>query len=89
MPDSNRTASADRGGRIRSTGFLNSIGIEPTTTVLLVGMSVLLFALVSIIGLERSPEPTLDEEQAPATETYSETVEVLVAPQAQPAVPSE
>ena len=84
MLTSDPTADTKPPRRLRTTGFLKSIGMERTTAVLLVGVVVLLFAFFSIIGsdiptsTELEPEP---ETTSPSAEVASEPEEIDVLPQ--------
>lgn len=89
MPDSNTTRSAGGKRRIPAAGFLKSIGTERTTVAFLIGIAALLFMFMSIVGAEKTPSIEPVEEPTPVTETDSDAVEVLVAPQNNPANLSE
>jgi hypothetical protein len=84
MLTSGPTADTTPPRRLRTTGFLKSIGMERTTAVLLVGVVVLLFAFFSIIGsdiptsMESKPELATTSQSA---EVASEPVEIDILPQ--------
>lgn len=58
--------------RLKSVGYLKSLGVERTTAALVVGVAVLLFAFFSIIGSEGPSSTELDSESTSPAETVAE-----------------
>jgi len=65
-PTTTTTAVTRQERRLRSVGYLKSLGVERTTAVLIVGVAVLLFAFFSIVG---SDGPSSTETDSEATST--------------------
>ena len=59
--------------RLRSVGYLKSLGVERTTAVLIVGMAVLLFAFFSIIGSEGPSGTEADPESTSPAESLADS----------------
>ncbi|NQV27507.1 MAG: hypothetical protein HQ518_24425 [Rhodopirellula sp.] len=78
MSNASTPKKARQERRLRSSGFLQSPGIEPTTVVMFAAVTVLVFVFFSIVTSEGPASSDTDATAEPATITVPE--EVLVLP---------
>lgn len=81
MANASAAEKARQERRLRSPGFLKSIGVERTTAFLIGAVAGLLFAFFSIATSEGPATAEADAEQAGPLEVIAESGEPLIVPQ--------
>lgn len=81
MANASSAEKARQERRLRSPGFLKSLGVERTTAFLIGAVAGLLFAFVSIVTSEGPATAETDADQAGPLEVIAESGEPLIIPQ--------
>lgn len=72
-PTTSSNAVTRQERRLRSVGYLKSLGVERTTAVLIVGVAVLLFAFFSIVGSDGPSSTETDSEATSTAESLADS----------------